>query len=124
MYFLKERLEHLDLIEGIIVDLLRVKWKTFIRGNFFRQIARFFVYFLISMFVFVGWPFGNHYTAYDLQQRQTNLMFFCMCRHLRTSRNGGCTEEGIQIVPERLLSTLEYLLFCFPFIFILRFYRY
>ena len=59
MYFLKERLEHLDLIEGIIVDLLRVKWKTFIRGNFFRQIARFFVYFLISMFVFVVRPTGG-----------------------------------------------------------------
>ena len=49
----------MDLIEGIVVDLLRVKWKTFIRGNFFRQIARFSVYFLISMFVFIVRPTGG-----------------------------------------------------------------
>ena len=50
----QDKLEHLDLIEGVIVDLLQTKWKSFIKKNFFIQMAMYSVYFVISLFVFVS----------------------------------------------------------------------
>ena len=47
------------MIEGIVVDLLKVKWKTFIKKNFFGQIIRFAFYFLISLYCFVTRPVGK-----------------------------------------------------------------
>ena len=41
-------LEHLDLIEYVIVDLLKAKWNSYIRKSFFRQFFAFSVYFTIS----------------------------------------------------------------------------
>ena len=41
-------LEHLDLIEYVIVDLLKAKWNSYIRKSFFRQFFAFSIYFLIS----------------------------------------------------------------------------
>ena len=29
----QDKQEHLDLIEGVVVDLLSAKWKSFIRGR-------------------------------------------------------------------------------------------
>lgn len=49
-------IEHLDLIEGVTVDLLKTKWNSFIKKNFYRQIAMFTVFFLISAFCFVSRP--------------------------------------------------------------------
>jgi transient receptor potential cation channel subfamily V protein 5 len=53
---LQKKIEHLDLIEGIIVNILQTKWKCFIRREFFKQIFIFFIYFCLSMFVFVSRP--------------------------------------------------------------------
>ena len=50
----QDKLEHLDLIEGVVVDLLQTKWKSFIKKNFFIQMAMYSVYFVISLFVFVS----------------------------------------------------------------------
>ena len=50
------KLEHLDLIEYVIVDLLNVKYKTFIKKIFFKRFAVFMVFFFISLFVFVTRP--------------------------------------------------------------------
>ena len=52
----QELLEHLDLIEGIIVDLLKTKWNSFIKKEFYRQIYTFTIYFFISTFCFVSRP--------------------------------------------------------------------
>ena len=49
---------HLDLIEGVVVDLLQTKWKSFIRRTFFRQIMMFTCYFLLSSYAFVKRPNG------------------------------------------------------------------
>ncbi|XP_023334395.1 transient receptor potential cation channel subfamily V member 6 [Eurytemora carolleeae] len=49
-------LEHLDLIEYVIVDLLQAKWNSFIRKSFFRQFFAFFVYFCISTVAFTLRP--------------------------------------------------------------------
>ena len=42
------KLEHLDLIEYVVVDLLKVKWNSFVRREFFIQMAIFSVFFGIS----------------------------------------------------------------------------
>ena len=34
MHFLQKLTEHLDLIEGVVVDLLQTKWKSFIKRRF------------------------------------------------------------------------------------------
>ena len=47
-------IEHLDLIEYVVVDLLRVKWNSFVRRSFYRQLLTFIFYFLLSTFCFVS----------------------------------------------------------------------
>ena len=43
------KLEHLDLIEYVVVDLLKVKWNSFVRREFFIQMAIFTFFFAISI---------------------------------------------------------------------------
>ena len=45
-------LEHLDLIEYVIVDLLKAKWDSYIKKSFFRQFFAFTIYFLFSTVAF------------------------------------------------------------------------
>merc|ERR1711884_854228 len=47
------KLEHLDLIEYVIVDLLKVKWKTFVKREFFKQMAQFSVFFSLAITAFI-----------------------------------------------------------------------
>ena len=42
------KLEHLDLIEYVVVDLLKVKWNSFVRREFFIQMGIFSIFFGIS----------------------------------------------------------------------------
>jgi ankyrin repeat protein len=51
-----EELGHLDLMSGVIVDILNKKWETFARKEFFRKIKIFFVYFVITLFAFILRP--------------------------------------------------------------------
>ena len=46
------KLEHLDLIEYVIVDLLKAKWDSYIKKSFFRQFFAFTVYFIFSTIAF------------------------------------------------------------------------
>ena len=48
------KLEHLDLIEYVIVDLLNVKWKSFIRRTFYTQFFTFFLFFCLSSVCFLA----------------------------------------------------------------------
>ena len=45
-------LEHLDLIEYVIVDLLQAKWTSYIKKSFFRQFFAFTIYFCFSTIAF------------------------------------------------------------------------
>ena len=47
------KLEHLDLIEYVIVDLLKVKWNSFVRRTFYTQFLIFVMFFLLSSCCFV-----------------------------------------------------------------------
>lgn len=46
------KLEHLDLIEYVIVDLLKAKWNSYIKKSFFRQFFAFTIYFMFSTIAF------------------------------------------------------------------------
>ena len=46
------KLEHLDLIEYVIVDLLKAKWDSYIKTSFFRQFFAFTIYFIFSTIAF------------------------------------------------------------------------
>lgn len=48
--------EHLDLLEGVLIDLLKTKWNTFVKAKFYKQFCMFSVYFLISLAAFTTRP--------------------------------------------------------------------
>lgn len=48
--------EHLELMDGVIIDLLNAKWNTFVKFKFYRQFFTFSFYFLISLFAFTLRP--------------------------------------------------------------------
>ncbi|KAK3087949.1 hypothetical protein FSP39_012710 [Pinctada imbricata] len=47
---------HLDMMDGLIVELLKDKWKTFVRFRFYRRFAIFFLYFIMFMVAFILRP--------------------------------------------------------------------
>lgn len=48
--------EHLELLDGILIDLLKTKWNTFVKSRFYRQFYLFTSYFLISLVSFLSRP--------------------------------------------------------------------
>lgn len=48
--------EHLELLDGILIDLLKTKWNTFVKSRFYRQFYLFTSYFLISLMSFLLRP--------------------------------------------------------------------
>ncbi|XP_039765821.1 transient receptor potential cation channel subfamily V member 5 isoform X2 [Pararge aegeria] len=51
-----EKDEHLELLEGMLIDLLKTKWNTFVKFRFYRQFILFSCYFLISLVCFTLRP--------------------------------------------------------------------
>lgn len=48
--------EHLELLDGILIDLLKTKWNTFVKSRFYRQFYLFTSYFLVSLVSFLLRP--------------------------------------------------------------------
>lgn len=48
--------EHLELLDGILIDLLKTKWNTFVKSRFYRQFYLFTSYFLVSLMSFLLRP--------------------------------------------------------------------
>lgn len=53
---LQEKDEHLGLLEGMLIDLLKTKWNTFVKFRFYRQFILFSCYFLVSIVCFTLRP--------------------------------------------------------------------
>ncbi|XP_014217435.1 transient receptor potential cation channel subfamily V member 5 [Copidosoma floridanum] len=51
-----EKDEHLELMDGMLVDLLHSKWDAFVRSRFYRQFYLFVVYFFFSLLSFTMRP--------------------------------------------------------------------
>ncbi|KAF2896771.1 hypothetical protein ILUMI_09404 [Ignelater luminosus] len=48
--------EHLELMDGVVIDLLNAKWNTFVKNKFYRQFYTFAFYFIISLICFTLRP--------------------------------------------------------------------
>ncbi|XP_044267903.1 transient receptor potential cation channel subfamily V member 5 [Tribolium madens] len=48
--------EHLELMDGVLIDLLNAKWNTFVKFKFYKQFFTFAFYFLISLVAFTLRP--------------------------------------------------------------------
>ncbi|XP_033231700.1 transient receptor potential cation channel subfamily V member 5 [Belonocnema kinseyi] len=48
--------EHLELMDGVLVDLLNAKWNTFVKSRFYRQFFLFCFYFILSLISFTLRP--------------------------------------------------------------------
>lgn len=48
--------EHLELMDGVLIDLLKTKWNTFVKSRFYRQFYLFATYFFVSLVCFVLRP--------------------------------------------------------------------
>ncbi|XP_076655832.1 transient receptor potential cation channel subfamily V member nanchung [Halictus rubicundus] len=51
-----EKDEHLELMDGILIDLLNAKWNTFVKSRFYRQFFLFCFYFVLSLVSFTLRP--------------------------------------------------------------------
>ncbi|UYV79571.1 Nan [Cordylochernes scorpioides] len=101
-----EHLGHLDMLEGLLVDLLNAKWNKFIKFRFYRQFAIFVVYFLITLVCFVLRP--GPPVVKRLPGRH-NLTFTTTTVAPPTTANGTCylmalnTTTDIMTAPSRVL---------------------
>ena len=68
------KLEHLDLIEYVIVDLLNVKYKSFIKKVFMRQFVVFLCFLVLSLFVFVTRPSPDYTRPCDFRSSKNSTM--------------------------------------------------
>lgn len=48
--------EHLELMDGVLIDLLKTKWNTFVKSRFYRQFYLFATYFVVSLVGFLLRP--------------------------------------------------------------------
>lgn len=51
-----DKLEHLDLLDGVLIDLLKTKWNKFVKDKFYKQFYKFSIYFLVSLVGFTLRP--------------------------------------------------------------------
>lgn len=74
-----EELGHLNLMSGVIMELLREKWNKFARKQFFNQIKQYFVYFIISMVTFILRPAPQGDTDSKSSSSLFTESFFIQC---------------------------------------------
>lgn len=67
---MQDKDEHLELMDGMLVDLLHAKWNAFVKAKFYKQFFLFTFYFLISLVCFTLRP-GPPLT----KQETTNATF-------------------------------------------------
>jgi len=46
-------IKHLELLEGLVIDMFNRKWSTYVKQRFYREVIIFLVYFLLSIVVVV-----------------------------------------------------------------------
>ncbi|XP_074641363.1 transient receptor potential cation channel subfamily V member 5-like [Tubulanus polymorphus] len=51
-----DALSHVEMLDGVVAQILRLKWNTFIKSHFYWQFGLFTLYFLIFMLAFVMRP--------------------------------------------------------------------
>ncbi|KAL3281599.1 hypothetical protein HHI36_004806 [Cryptolaemus montrouzieri] len=64
--------EHLELLDGVLIDLLKTKWNTFVKFKFYRQFFTFAFYFMISLVAFTLRPGPPIYHS-EISHNATNF---------------------------------------------------
>ncbi|XP_032689459.1 transient receptor potential cation channel subfamily V member 5 isoform X2 [Odontomachus brunneus] len=67
-----EKDEHLELLDGTLVDLLNAKWNTFVKSRFYRQFFLFYFYFVISLISFTLRPGPSMQETENANDTRTN----------------------------------------------------
>ena len=106
------QLEHLDLIEYVVVDLLKVKWKSFVRREFFIQMFLFTIYFMLgpvkAMLPIDSLTFKSTLQIQNLVANGRTGMFTYLYRPIPA---GQCVAEesdnSTSLEPELLLSNIS-----------------
>ncbi|XP_049822636.1 transient receptor potential cation channel subfamily V member 2 [Aethina tumida] len=65
--------EHLELMDGVLIDLLNAKWNTFVKFKFYRQFFTFAFYFLISLISFTLRPGPPPSVQKETSKNKTNF---------------------------------------------------
>ena len=92
------KLEHLDLIEYVIVDLLKVKWESFVKAEFFKQFFAFTVFFFVGCVCFIARPStpeGSCPSSFEASENSTILLSFNSS--MDGDMVGNCTEEEMEV---------------------------
>ncbi|XP_053680453.1 transient receptor potential cation channel subfamily V member 5 [Anopheles nili] len=98
--------EHLDLLDGVLIDLLKTKWNTFVKDKFYRQFFMFFCYFCVSLVSFTlrnGPPpadeededaqNGSNKTSSTKEELRQQLWNVSMLKNIIPSLNSSVTDE-------------------------------
>ncbi|ERL84850.1 hypothetical protein D910_02274 [Dendroctonus ponderosae] len=72
--------EHLELLDGVLVDLLNAKWNTFVKSKFYRQFFTFAFYFTVSLV-------DTSNDDYDVEEWWDNLREECRLMNLDTTES-------------------------------------
>ncbi|XP_054168639.1 transient receptor potential cation channel subfamily V member 5-like, partial [Oppia nitens] len=70
-----DELGHLDMFQGLLIDLLQAKWNTFIKKKFYQQIVFYGFYFLITFFAFILRPAPITYHKINRQLNCSQLNY-------------------------------------------------
>lgn len=91
--------EHLELMDGVLIDLLNAKWNTFVKAKFYKQFFLFAFYFLISLVCFTlrPGPLASKANANNTLAANTSL--------ITQKINGLDTHNGTLNVNESLLNS-------------------
>lgn len=69
----------MELLDGVVIDLLKTKWDTFVKSRFYKQFYMFSFYFLFSLVSFILRPGPSERKGDDVLETTpeiSNLSFY------------------------------------------------
>ncbi|KAI9588044.1 transient receptor potential cation channel subfamily V member 5 [Glossina fuscipes] len=94
-----DKLEHLELLDGVVIDLLKTKWDTFVKSRFYKQFYMFSFYFLFSLVSFIlrpGPPDKEEETEDSNDKSNPNVTYYA------NSRVGGIQSKTLAYSKPRI----------------------
>ncbi|XP_076672805.1 transient receptor potential cation channel subfamily V member nanchung isoform X2 [Andrena cerasifolii] len=102
-----EKDEHLELMDGILIDLLNAKWNTFVKSRFYRQFFLFCFYFVLSLISFTLRPGPSEPTVRALSSTESPTTHTPDPLSNFTLQNSSLSEFVERIVADSLISNIR-----------------